>query len=250
MKPITIVFLTFLTLAFVSGIYFCATHTVLTIENMEVGNKGSSSTNVECPDMLIRSGNAILLYNSQIPESPGINPISFHSLDEYINYLEEQRKRGLHCPVLFLQEEINTQGQSVYRIRPDIFSPQYGLPNGNQVYNTITPKVSIPTMPLIDANMDNPPWNSNTYNGFDPTGQDIGRYTALDAIHDSTFKGQSLSDNPMDDNWGGVLYTKAAVDLGKYADNQIVPPSASGMFAEKSDNIHDQKLSTQNSIFA
>ena len=54
----------------------------------------------------------------------------------------------------------------------------------------------------------------------------------------------------MDDNWGGVLYTKQAVDLGKYKENEVVPPSASGPFKEKTDNIHDLKLSSQTSIFA
>ena len=250
MKPITTIFLTFLLLSFISGIYFCATHYV---EGLENKNSLTDPTAIDCPDMLIKSGNALLLYNSTLPESPGINPMPFYSLDEYINYLEIQRSKGIHCPVLFLQEENNTQGQSIYRIRPDVFNQEGGLPSRPATYNkfnTASVETTQKAIPLVDATIDNPPWNKGGYAGFDPTGQHIGQYTTLDALHDSTYKGQILSENPMDDNWGGVLYTKSAVDSGKYDENQILPPSASGTFAEKSDNIHDQKLASQESIFA
>jgi hypothetical protein len=204
--------------------------------------------------MLIKSGNSLLLYNSTLPEKAGINPMPFYSLDEYINYLEIQRAKGIHCPVLFLQEENNAQGQSVFRIRPDVFNQEGGLPNSRPMYfkgfNAASTDVSRNVVPLIDSTDDYPPWNIGGYSGFDPIGLHIGQYTTLDALHDSTYKGQNLSENPMDHNWGGVLYTKSAVDSGKYADNQILPPSISGPFTEKTDNIHHQKFASQNSVFA
>jgi len=215
-----------------------------------------------CPDLLIKSGNSILMYNSSLPETPGTNPIIFANLDEYINYLEIQKKNGSQCPVLFLQEENNTQGQTVYRVRPDIFNPQAGLPTQQQIqYNmptalppsiassNIQPPLNTP-MQVIDSSDDNPPYNRGQYNGFDPMGLQIGKYTTLDAIHDSTYKGQSLSENPMDGNWGGVLYTKSAVDSGKYKENEVMPPSANNLFAKNSDNIHDQKIASQRSLYA
>uniref|UniRef100_A0A6C0HZC9 Uncharacterized protein n=1 Tax=viral metagenome TaxID=1070528 RepID=A0A6C0HZC9_9ZZZZ len=73
-----------------------------------------------------------------------------------------------------------------------------------------------------DASRENTDFNTNMYAGFDPTGQYIGVYTNLDKIHQSTSFSE-LSDNPMDANWGGVLYTKDAVDSGKYADNVVMP---------------------------
>lgn len=250
MKAITIVFLTFLTLAFASGIYFCATHKLPTIETLEGQSDGAGPTGINCPDMLIKSGNVLLLYNSQLPEKPGENPLPFYNLDEYINYLEIQRKKGIHCPVLFLQEENNTQGQSIYRIRPDVFDPQGGLPSGNQIYNTVSPPINKVPIPVMDASDDNPPWNGNQYTGFDANGQHVGQYTHLDAIHDSTFVGKALSDNPMDSNWGGVLFTKQSVDGGKYKDREVRPPSADGLFVEESDNIQHEKKASQMSIFA
>jgi hypothetical protein len=250
MKSITVVFLIFLILSFASGIYFCSTHTSYKIENKKEGFTESMDNESSCPDLLIKSGNAILLYNSKLPESPGVNPLPFYNLDEYINYLDIQKRKGIHCPVLFLQEEVNTQGRSVFRIRPDIFQPQGGLANSQNIYNTNTPHIMRNAIQVIDANQDNPPYNTGGYHEFDPYGQHVGQYTVVDAIHDSTYKGQSLSENPMDDNWGGVLYTKDAVDSGKYKDNEVVPPSQSGPFTEKSDNIHDQNKGSKTDIYA
>lgn len=248
MKPITILFVIFLILSFTSGIYFCSTHKPFYMEGFSEAIDVPKNES-DCPDLLIKSGNAILLYNSKLPESPGINPIPFYNLDEYINYLEIQKRKGVHCPVLFLQEEVNTQGNSVFRIRPDIFHPQAGLSSAPQIYNTKTPDVSRTPIQVTDANQDNTPWNSNGYNEFDPYGQNIGQYTAVDAIHDATYKGKSLSENPMDDNWGGVLYTKDAVDSGKYKENEVVPPTHS-QFAEKGDNIHTGSDNAKHDIFS
>lgn len=253
MKPITIFFLIFLILSFASGIYFCSTHcpyknTEGFTEGHEGNNEGHQES--ECPDLLIKSGNAILLYNSKKPEVPGSNPLPFYNLDEYINYLEIQRKKGIRCPVLFLQEEVNTQGNSVFRIRPDIFQPQGGLAQTQPIFNKTSPSITRNALPVIDANQDNPPWNTGGYGEFDPMGLHIGQYTVLDAIHDSTYKGQELSENPMDSNWGGVLHTKDAVDSGKYKENEVVPPSQSGPFAQKSDNINTEKKGRNANIFA
>lgn len=81
----------------------------------------------------------------------------------------------------------------------------------------------VPTPFMVqDANRDDLTYNTNMYAGFDPTSQYVGVYTNLDKIHESTSYSE-LSDNPMDSNWGGVLYTKDAVDSGKYADNVVMP---------------------------
>jgi hypothetical protein len=250
MKTITIFLLIFLVLSFASGIYFCLTHKPYEGFENQGNQENDSSNETDCPDLLIKSGNAILLYNSKKPEVPGVNPLPFYNLDEYINYLEIQKRKGIHCPVLFLQEEVNTQGNTVYRIRPDIFQPQGGLTHSQQIFNKTIPDIQRNAVPIINANQDNPPWNTGGYHEFDPMGLHIGQYTVLDAIHDSTYKGQSLSENPMDSNWGGVLYTKDAVDSGKYKENEVVPPSQSGPFVQKSDNIHHENKGANTNIFA
>ena len=258
MKPLTTVFLIFLLLTFLSGIYFCATHVnVIDIyEGFDPKQDLQGPTSIDCPDLLIKSGNSLLLFNSRLPQIPGTNPLPFFNLDEYINYLENQKKKGIHCPVLFVQEENNTQGQSVFRIRPDVFEPQGGLPIAQQQtpfgkpFSKTQPSPAHSPIQVVDSSDDNPKWNQTGLQGFDPTSFHVGQYTTLDALHDSTYKGQSISDNPMDENWGGVLYTKSSVDSGKYKENEVLPPSASGPFLEKTDNIHLQKKASQNSIFA
>ena len=56
----------------------------------------------ECPDMLIKEGNVLLLLNTSKPRENGVNPKIFKNLDEYINYLEVERTKGKKCPILFL----------------------------------------------------------------------------------------------------------------------------------------------------
>lgn len=218
--------------------------------NLMLGNhnsitqyKENKSNNIDtinndnsCPDLLIRKGNVLLLYNSKKPEMDGINPIPFYNLDEYIYYLEIQRKNGLQCSVLYLQEEEGTQGQSTYRIRQSPFLPD-GLPTNVDLYRNPIP------LTKLTGSDDNPPYNANQHMSFDPYGLYIGKYTALDAIHDATFKGARISDNPMDENWGGVLFTKNAVDSGKYKENEVMPPTANGPWKLPSDNIRDENSS-------
>ena len=60
-----------------------------TKENME--------NNTSCPNLLIKKGNMLLLYNKNKPEDD-TNPMPFFNLDEYINYLEMQKEKG---PMIF-----------------------------------------------------------------------------------------------------------------------------------------------------
>jgi hypothetical protein len=92
-----------------------------------------------------------------------------------------------------------------------------------------TPVVDVSNIdPIVDSSRDNAPYNQGQYPGFDPNGQDQGQYTELDRIHDSTKKEGQFSDNPMDPNWGGVLYTRQQVMSGKYNDNQVIKPIYGG----------------------
>jgi hypothetical protein len=250
MKPVLIIFLCFALFSFLAGIYYCA-NADRPIESMNTDepkvDPTAKSSDENCPDLLIKSGNAILLYNTKKEEKEGENPIPFYSIDEYINYVEIQKRKGISCPVLFLQEETNTQGDTVYRARPGPFNQNGGL-HSSQPLNRNTPKTGT-TGPrkVIDATRENPPYNANNYAGFDPYGQDIGIYTDLDKIHNSTGITDKVSDNPMDSNWGGVVYTHDVVESGKYKDNEVVPPSQNSMFSLPSDSVKHQ---SKKNIFA
>jgi hypothetical protein len=213
--------LLFLILVFFSGMYVYATNRLNKylepMENQTQNNDGQSS----CPTLLIKEGNALILFDPKQPQSD-TNPLPFYGLDEYINYLEIQRKKGIFCPVLYLQKENDTQGNDVYRIRPSPTDLQGGLPYTHNMPNNIAQQMKNP-LPIVDSNRDNPPYNSGNYPGFDPLGLFVGQYTQLDKIHNSTSL-QPVSPNPADTNWGGVQFTQTLVDQGVYNDNNVYPP--------------------------
>jgi hypothetical protein len=123
---------------------------------------------------------------------PGVNPIRFRSLEEYVEFVDWQRGRGINCPALHLQKVIGPQHTEQWQ--------QTNL--------------------LIDSARNNPPFNTNQYPGVDPKGQHIGKATVLDDYHEVGTT-QEKSPNPMDPNWGGNAYTADAVNAGNYMGNEV-----------------------------
>jgi len=223
MKSITLFFIIFLLITFLLGMYLYATFSLKTTKLETVESKietlsNNFSSDSKCPNLLVRKGKVLMLYNKNQPIVDGKNPIPFFNMDEYINYLEIQRSKGINCPVLFLQQESNTQGEDVFRMRPSPFDLQGGLP---QMANLSENDKKIVT--IKDANRKNYPYNTNNYPGFDPTSQYVGVYTNLDIIHDKTQKNE-ISDNPMDPNWAGTTYTQQMIDSGKYLERHVTRP--------------------------
>ena len=204
------IFLLFLILTFFIGLYV----TTYWNTGVNIKNKEAMENNGEddgCPDLLIQRDNVLLLYNTKKPEDE-TNPIPFFNLDEYINYLEIQKDKGGICPTLFLQQENNAQGKEVYRVRPSPFDLQGGLPTEAPDGDRGTEALNSPT------------YNTNQFPGFDSHGQDVGQYTNIDEIHDST-NTKKISDNPMDSKWAGITYTQQMVDSGKYIERGLTKPS-------------------------
>jgi hypothetical protein len=129
-----------------------------------------------CPNVLIQNGNEILLKNTGLAEIPGVNPVVFHNLEEYTEFVEWQRSQGIKCPVLLLQKTYDAQNNETYKPQP----------------------VSL----LYDATRDDSPYNTNSYPGVDNQNQDIGRNTPLDVYQDVGQKSET-SPNAMDPNWSG-----------------------------------------------
>jgi hypothetical protein len=194
------------------------------IEPMDQTTDGQNQATLDssCPTLLIREGNSLVLYNPKQPQSD-TNPLPFYNIDEYVNYVTIQRKKGVNCPILFLQKENDVQGNDVYRIRPGPDNLQGGLPTYVPILvNNVAEEIRNP-VPVFDASRENG-FNGGEYAGFDPTSLYVGRYTTLDQLHESTKQMGSASPNPADTNWGGVQYTQALVDSGAYAENNVFPP--------------------------
>jgi len=205
-KLVIVIFCIF---TFLAGLYF-----YVTIDEPFETKKQE----VSCPDVLIRKGGSLLLYNSK---DPNAEVLPFYNIDEYINYLEIQRRAGKHCPVLFLQYESTAQGTDVYRMRPSPFDLQGGVPpniDPSQIRSIDGRPVEV-----LDANRDNG-YNQNMFAGFDPYGLHIGQRTNLDVLHESTSVGKVESENPMDNNWGGAQVTENAVRGGAYVDRYVSKP--------------------------
>lgn len=235
MKPnIKTILILFLLFAFLAGIYVILTNSLElnnnpandsiakdAVETMESKNASSPNINIDCPDLLIKRGDTLLLYNTRVLEVDGVNPISFKTLDDYKIYADNLNKSGMRCPILFLQEESDLQGKDVLRMRPSPFYVEGGLPPlPMNVHNNAI------IQNIVDASRENPPYNANNYPGFDPHGQYVGRYTNIDEVHNSTMgvdASNSISDNPMDPNWGGITVTQESVDSGKYKENEVRP---------------------------
>jgi hypothetical protein len=171
-------------------------------------SEGLQDKKARCPNMLVKKGNMLFLFNTTDPQDEP--PLQFNNLEEYIAYLENQRAQGLICPILFLQQENDVQGNDVYRIRPSIFDQQGGM-------------YPLTVAPIIDSNRSSQKYNLNNYPGFDPYGLQTGVFNKLDEIHFST-ENAAFSDNPMDSNWGGVEFTQNSVESGKYDDNMVSKP--------------------------
>ena len=173
----------------------------------------ATMNNDRCPNILIQHGSEIFLYNSKVEKVPGVNPIRFKSLDDYSEFMDWLQGRGIRCPILFLQFSYDAQGQAVYKMRPSPTDLQGGL-SPNVPYSPAPAAL----VQMMDASRDNPPFNNQMYDGFDPLNFNMGDYTPQDAAFREKELTMKYSDNPMDANWGGKQYSESAVASGAYAD--------------------------------
>jgi hypothetical protein len=169
---------------------------------------------LRCPNILIQKGSQYFLYNSNIAQVPGVNPIQFNNLEEYNEFLEWQRGAGIRCPVLYVQNTYDAQGNRVYKVRPSVNELQGGLPPTTPV------PLPLKFTPLVDATRNDLPYNQNSYPAFDQSSFYVGSITPLDQIKNSDYN-MLYSDNPMDPNWGGAEYTQALTDAGYYKANEV-----------------------------
>ena len=188
-----------------------------------------------CPNLLIQKGSKFYLYNSKLAQVPGVNPIEFDNLEDYTEFLDWQRSQGIRCPVLYLQSSYDAQGNRVYKARPSVSEPQFGLPPSTAapigIASQMPPIMESslgepnalaypnPTL-LVDATRNDPPYNKQSYPAYDQTSYYVGTTTPLDAM-DIQQEQSLISPNPMDPNWGGPAYTQSLIDKGYYSQNEV-----------------------------
>ena len=217
-------------LVFLIGLYFYAKCSDPNYLEVLTNNNNSSNTGIRCPNLLIQKGARFYLYNSKVAKVPGVNPIEFENLEDYTEFLDWQRSQNIRCPVLYLQETYDAQGNPVYKIRPSVSEPQAGLPpsiasstgdiiSESTLGNPNALAYPNPTL-LVDSTRNDPPYNKNSYPAYDESSYYIGTTTPLDTM-DMAQEKSNVSPNPMDTNWGGSEYTENLVDKGYYKDNEV-----------------------------
>ncbi len=196
------------------GLYF-VTHPKQAIEGYV--NSGSDLP-YRCPNLLIQNGAELELRNTRLANVPGVNPIKFENLNQYVEFTKWQRSQGIRCPVLFLQHTYDTQGRSVYKARPGPTNLMGGAPD---LFPRSVPmnQRPAPLSKLFDASRDDPPYNKRDYPGFDSHDQYIGLYTPLDKMFHR--EGGGPSPNPMDTTWAGQKYSQDLVDAGYYKEDEV-----------------------------
>ena len=195
----------FIIIVFVFGIYFYTKFTnIKLLEGLT-----SMNQDFRCPNILIQKDAKFYLYNSNIAEVPGVNPIEFNNLEEYVEFLEWQRGAGIRCPVLYVQNTYDAQGERVYKIRPSVTELQGGLPP--------TLPVQLPTKFLDISTTTN---GSSTNPSYDQSSYYVQTSTPAGAAN-AAKENLLYSDNAMDPNWGGADYTQALVDTGYYSGNEV-----------------------------
>jgi hypothetical protein len=196
------------------------------------GLTNSTPKQPRCPNLLIQKGSRFYLYNSKLAQVPGVNPVEFDNLEDYTEFLDWQKSQGIRCPVLYLQESYDAQGNRVYKTRPSVSEPQAGLPpsiassSGNMIMESSLGNPNALAYPnptlLVDATRNDPPYNHNSYPAYDNTDYYVGTTTPLDGMNiKQQLPANNPSPDPMDPNWGGAAYTQSLVDKGFYKEDEV-----------------------------
>jgi hypothetical protein len=184
-------------LGFMAGLIFCATYTN---KGLLEGFDGPRKTDAsDCPNLLVKKGNKLMLLNNRKARIPGINPIFFDNLEDYTEFVKWQRSQNINCPVLYFNEMQDTQGNTNYRMLNAPSDPQAGLPSYGQATE-------------VPDSMDHKPFNQTKYHGYDPNNQNSGIYNSMD----KAFNTPGKTANAMEVNWAGAESSRRMVKSGKY----------------------------------
>lgn len=211
--------------AFILGLLFCITKPVSLVHESST-KEGmlslglSSKQKRMCGTLLVKEGNKIKLYNSNAAEVPGVNPIVFDDLADYAEFVKWLKSQGIQCPVLMLEESYDVQGNKTYIPNDDSNMRFLGAISDDLIQLPYEGNGQSVVHPIIDASRDNPPYNSNSYTGYDPLNQRIGKITKLDKeASGGTRNGKSPF--PTDPNWGGPEYSQSLLDEGDFDEDKV-----------------------------
>jgi hypothetical protein len=166
-------------------------------KNSKLLNETMTDMTLSCPNLLRQEGDMIMLYDLNQPASD-MNPAIFHNLAEYGQFVKEQQGKGVHCPVLELQTQII--GSSISD-------------------KSNSKRLDMVDIKDLDIQYKNEKDNITAYDKFNPK-EKVGTFTKEDDVIDM----DTVSDNPMDHNWGGIQHSAQSLASGKYDGNMVTKP--------------------------
>lgn len=204
-------------------VFYCSNSRTNSIENFQNNNKknipcGNQIPKQYCPNVLMKKDDKIYLYNANLARVPGINPVIFESLEEYVDFYEWQKSQNINCPVLFLDTTYDTQNNEIYKVTQNPFQqPEVTLQTDlvRPGSNYIQPIVNANRSPMLAPYNQGPMIPAD----YDPANQYIGVVTPLDKMFVSK---APVSANPADPQWGGHAFTQAKIDEGVYKKDEII----------------------------
>jgi hypothetical protein len=246
-----------------------------------------------CPNLLVHRGDILLLYNTRARNSDEALVKTFQNVDEYHAWSVQEAQEGRVCPVVYMRQEVNTQGQDVFRMYSDFSQQAYyngirdiqsrdhpgsgaGSPTAPRPPISLDSAVHPPPFYEMYPNWDfhnKPPFfvegglptlpaeskeavikdairvhpapplgvtpDPKKFAEFDPYRLNMGNFTDQELMEAAQAAGQeaagsngaagihddkvNLSANAYDTNWGGVMFTQATIDSGKFQGNQVNP---------------------------
>ena len=187
-------------IVFILGLYFVCAYP--TYESFSRINR----IPYRCPNILYQDGSKIFLYNSKLANVPGVNPVQFNNLEDYVEFSEWQRGEGIKCPILYLQKSKDIQGKTVYNGTIDSTNPIGELPS----YSLGPGHSNSNIMPIPN----------NTSELLNNDMRDIANHikTPIDNIFQA---GTGVSPFATDPNWGGTAYTQKLVDAGVFKGDEV-----------------------------
>ena len=94
-------------------------------------------TNEFCHDLIEERNNKIYVYNSKSEVIPGINPLVFHTMDDYKKHMAWKEKNGSSCPVLYIKRKYTTQNKLIPNIVYNTMRKNYEKPELSEKIDNI-----------------------------------------------------------------------------------------------------------------
>jgi len=190
--------------------------------------------------ILVKKGPKFIIYNTPIENVPINTPLIFENASQYRIYVDKLKKQGIICPELFIQETIDTQGNTTYTIKIDPFNPKsvdykYTYIEGLTTQETSNqPHTSPYDRKIYMDNLASNIANSLSVNQIKSINKLELTKSVLESdpaptcsatpedIHPLVQNGKTA--DPMTNNWGGIDFSQKLIDDGYYKGNEVTKP--------------------------